>query len=198
MINGDSLEEPVQELLLALQATGASLGERLGMVRAMPRGLDLARRIWRSYLGDGPPIPNILVALLDTAEASPRLAEDLLLAWFRLGSVEGSVDLSGLPWVRRLPSGTVVRGHLGLDGCWNLESLPRGLWVGRNLEMDGCVRIRTLPEQLRVGGDLWAEACRSLRTLPARMEVGGSVLLAGSPWDGAVPAGVKVGGRIFR
>ena len=190
-------EEPVRDLIPALAATGASFGESLGLVRSLPKGRNLALRVWHSFLTDGPPVAEVLSALLDAAGANPRLAEELLLAWFRGGPVKGSVDLSDLPWVRSLPSGTVVRRHLGLDGCGHLKTLPPGLQVGRDLELGGCGRLRTLPEGLTVGGDLWAQSCRSLRTLPARMQVGGSLFLAESPWDGVVPPGVKVGGRIF-
>ena len=198
MIKSTPPEEPIRDLLLALQATGASFGETLGFVRSLRGGRNLARRAWHSFLANGPPVADVLLALVDAAGANPCLAEDLLQAWFQGGPVKGSVDLSDLPWVRSLPSRTVVRGHLGLYGCGHLETLPPGLQVGRDLELDGCVRLRTLPEGLTVGGDLWAESCSSLRTLPARMQVGGSLFLAGSPWDGVVPVGVKVGGRIFR
>ena len=198
MINSAPPQEPVRDLVLALAATGASFGQTLGLVRSMSRGRKLALRLWWSFQEDGPQVADVMVVLLDAEAAYPGLAEDLLLAWFRRGSVEGSVDLSDFPWVRRLPSGTVVHGHLGLNGCVHLETLPHGLRVGRDLELDGCVQLRTLPKGLTVGGDLWAEECHSLRTLPVRMLVGGSLFLAGSPWDGVVPVGVKVGGRIFR
>ena len=156
------------------------------------------RALWRSFLEGSPQVGDALLVLLDAAKTSPRLARELLHIWFRERVVEGSIDLSNLAWLRSLPPGTHVRGHLGLNGCTRLVALPRGLRVGRDLEMDGCSRITSLPENLWVGGDLCAECCRSLRSLPGAMQVGGVLTLAGSPWDGVVPAGVRVMGRIVR
>lgn len=157
----------VRDLLPALQASGASFGEVLGLLRSLPGGRGLAQQAWAAFLAEGRHVADMLLVLLDAAEVSPRLAEELLQVWFRDHSVEGSVDLSDLAWIRRLPPGTVVPGHLGLNYCHRLGGLPPGMRVERNLEMDGC-RVKALPEGFWVGGDLWAEACTSLRTLQGR------------------------------
>lgn len=187
-----------KDLLRALQATGASMGEAFAVIGGMPLGRAMVRALWRSFLEESPEVGDALLVLLEAAEASPRFARELLQIWFLERVVEGSIDLSNGAWVRSLPPGTHVRGHLELNGCSRLVALPRGLRLGRDLEMDGCSRITSLPENFWVGGDLCAECCRSLRTLPGAMQVGGDLYLTGSPWDGVVPAGVRVMGRIVR
>ncbi len=163
-----------EELVALYRATGDTLWTALGAVATTAAGRALARREWDTYLASNPRGAEPVLPLLEVADASPRLAMDLLRVWLAGRHIDGSLDLSGLPWVTDVP-GHATEGDLCLSGCRNLRSLGEGLVVGGHLEIARCRSLRALPKGLRLGGDLWADGCRSLADIPPDIVVGGRI-----------------------
>jgi hypothetical protein len=192
-------ESDLAPLLDAFLATGASLGEALGLVaKTVGRDAALSRLVaelrnapgeWKAF--------DAAIDLLDAvAVADPALAQLGLEAWGRHRNIAEGVDLSGSRWVQTLPEGTVFDGSLIIENIPVQDNLPDGLAVGGELILEGTDR-KDLPEGLRVGKNLDLNGSL-LRTLPKGLKVGGNLDLGGCrDWDGLIPEDAAIGGEIF-
>jgi hypothetical protein len=152
-------EADADSVLLALEATGASSGEALGLA-CKGFGPDRVRAKLEAALCHGEEEGGFLEAadavrlLNDVAEHAPDLALWGLGRWAQGRCVDGDLDLSRATWVRALPDGLEVDGELRLVDCLNLERLPKGMIVHGNLMLFGCKALKKLPDELDVVGDL--------------------------------------------
>jgi hypothetical protein len=184
----DGLE--VGATLLAIQATGASFLEAIGLV-AKAHGDEAALPLFTERLrrpgGRWKVAGSVVAALAEAAVTLPDLALMALLEWGRNTRIEGDLTLIGT-WIEALPEGMTVQGRLILEDV-ALTALPAGLRVG-GLFMNGAT-LTGLPTDLQVGEALFMQNT-GIRSLPAGLRVGGDIYGDGSALE-ALPEGLWVG-----
>lgn len=81
--------------------------------------------------------------------------------------VDGDLDLSKFPNIKKLPDKLFVDGDLILSGCSELQALSsKELKVSGSLRADNCKSLRQVTKNIRVGGDINFESCVHLDQLP--------------------------------
>ena len=81
--------------------------------------------------------------------------------------VDGDLDLSNFPNIKKLPDKLFVDGDLILSGCSELQALSsKELKVSGSLRADNCKSLRQVTKNIRVGGDINFESCVHLDQLP--------------------------------
>ncbi|MGI2029940.1 hypothetical protein [Endozoicomonas acroporae] len=74
--------------------------------------------------------------------------------------IDGNLDLSGMPNIKKLPKSLYVDGNLNLTGCKYLESLPeKKLRVTGSLVADKCRQLNSITRDIQVGEDLSFRQC---------------------------------------
>jgi hypothetical protein len=192
----DLAEAPGPDALIAaLRATGASMGEALGLTaralgpEAMRSQFDKAMRRSRfNWMGSG----GAVAVLKAIAVNNPDLARWGLNRWLegRFLKVSGNLDLNGETWVNALPDSLLVGGNLDLQDT-GLTTVPEGLVVLGNLNLAG-LPIGDIPAGTRVGGNLNL-AWTKIRALPRGLVVGGALEVAYTALT-VLPDDLKVGG----
>ena len=146
------------------------------------------------------------------APIEPEAATKLILAGKLSGPmvVEGSLDLSGKPQLRKLPKGLscyeldlsgsgitelpadlCVESSLVLRDCKKLASLPDGLCTG-TLDLQNCTQLTALPKRLNVWF-LNLRGCQGLQSLPDDAHVQyGSLCIAGCSQLTELPKSLKL------
>ena len=81
--------------------------------------------------------------------------------------VDGDLDLSKFPNIKKLPDKLFVDGDLILSGCSELQALSsKELKVSGSLRADNCKSLRKVTKNIRIGGDINFESCVHLEELP--------------------------------
>jgi hypothetical protein len=147
----------IQADLDALLATGATLGEALGLA-SQAHGPEAVLPLLDSALrgANGSRLNHAFATDLLNAVATndPELAHQGLDAWGRDRMVGVDVDLSRCPWIARIPEG-MVADYLDLTGT-ALRSLPRRLEVGMDLYLLACHQWDgVIPPGLMVGNKVY-------------------------------------------
>ena len=86
--------------------------------------------------------------------------------------IDGDLDLSGMPNIKKLPKSLYVDGDLKLTGCKNLKSLPeKKLRVTGSLVADECRQLKSITKDIEVGENLSFRQCPRLAvtSLPPRL-----------------------------
>ena len=69
--------------------------------------------------------------------------------------IDGDLDLSNLPDIKKLPKRLYVDGDLILSGCTKLRSLPKDkLRVTGSLVAENCRNIRKVTQDIKIGEDI--------------------------------------------
>jgi hypothetical protein len=206
--------QEAEGVLAALEATGASHWEALGLLALQDPGV--AWPLITQTL-DGVRHQTQAVAACDAlAEGDPGVANRAFSAWLNGRTLVGDLWLLDKPWLTALTGQVRVGGHcclvrcsnlihlpeglearcLSLEGCVGLEMLPDQLTVREVLDLDGCANLTRLPEGLTVV-QLSANRCGGLVALPKGLVVRDRINLRGcGAWDGRIPADT-VFSRIF-
>jgi hypothetical protein len=174
---GPAADSDAVAMLAALRATGAPLGEALGLAAVVHGDEALLPHVveaLRTPTGRWLPNPQAVAVLVQVAPYAPDLAAKGLCAWGRGRFLKGDLRLGGCTWVTALPEGVRVEGHCDL-GCTGLTALPEGFRVGGSLSLDESL-IQTLPRGLSVRLDLSLWRCPD--------------------WDEGIPEGLEVGRSI--
>lgn len=81
--------------------------------------------------------------------------------------IDGDLDLSKFPNIKKLPDKLFVDGDLILSGCSELQALSsKELKVSGSLRADNCKSLRQVTKNIHVGGDINFESCVHLDQLP--------------------------------
>ena len=201
--------------LLPLLATGASMGEALGLLVGS-LGEVRYRPLWQQWSEKQSKARPVLEELHAVAVHSPVAANIWLTVWLE-GKASKKLDLvfKDCSWLTTLPEYLEVAGTLDLRGT-QVTVLPRGLQVAGHFLLTGTA-IVSLPENLVVGDSLDCRntkfaalpeglkvarhlnlAFSQIRELPKAMNVGGNLTLTlCRQWDGRLPPDAQVGGLVF-
>jgi hypothetical protein len=106
------------------------------------------------------------------------------------------LTLIDVPWLRSLPGGLAIHGHVTVHACLGFQNLPGALRVDGFLNMEGCPRLMKLPEGLDLRDSLYLTNCENLTSLPSDLKVRESLYLHGCPSLVGLPAGLVVPGRL--
>jgi hypothetical protein len=144
--------EDLPAFLDAVRATGASLGEALGLA-AQAQGLDVILPMLlesRERYAEGlkRTSPETTTLLDGIATVDPALAQAALLEAFQGYQHDTYLNLNDRPWVTALPEGFSTGGFLGLKDT-GIQALPAGLVV-RGVLYLGRTPLVTLPPGLQV------------------------------------------------
>jgi hypothetical protein len=193
----DLAPNEVQALLATLTATGAHIGEALGLTALVHGGEAVLPYLLEAIRDVGTWRPQgVAIPVMDgVATACPDLAQRGLDAWTQNRKIAGSLSLAGRAWVTRLPKGLVVQYALDLQGS-QIASLPEGLEVGGNLDLRQAP-ITSLPDNLYVGTELILLG-NPIARLPHNLQVGRFLTIRNCPaWDGRIPGDARVGLEVF-